>query len=207
MTEHVEWVLQTLQPPVGYCGFFVELGAYDGLNSHTLHFERELGWQGVCIEPTQRAFKKLRVNRKCHTFRAFCGAESSGTTSMELQSTCSRAAWVGWKKKRKRALESNIPQRTLTDILLEANAPAVMDYLSLDVEGSEAEVLHSFDFDAYRFRCVIMEVNKPRVRKGFVPATEQLEAAGYVHVHTFSRNGAVVDYGYTHPDIHPGEGL
>ena len=45
----------------------------------------------------------------------------------------------------------------MTGILDSAGAPNVMDLLSLDVEGSELNVLNGFDFDKYRFKYVLIE--------------------------------------------------
>jgi hypothetical protein len=47
-------------------GFFVELGACDGISlSNTLFFERSLNWNGICIEPEQSMFDQLVRNRTC----------------------------------------------------------------------------------------------------------------------------------------------
>jgi hypothetical protein len=49
-------------------GFFVELGACDGLYlSNSLYFERSLGWKGILIEPNDNYFAQLQRNRACHT--------------------------------------------------------------------------------------------------------------------------------------------
>ena len=40
-------------------------------------------------------------------------------------------------------------------------APSVIDYLSLDVEGHEYEILKDFPFDEYKFRCITVEHNEP----------------------------------------------
>ena len=45
----------------------------------------------------------------------------------------------------------------MTSILDSAGAPNVMDLLSLDVEGSELNVLNGFDFDKYKFKYVLIE--------------------------------------------------
>src|SRR5260370_25666350 len=49
------------------------------------------------------------------------------------------------------------PARTLNSILLEANAPARIDFFSLDVEGAEIEVLKGVDHEAFRFRYMLIE--------------------------------------------------
>ena len=49
--------------------------------------------------------------------------------------------------------------QTLNDILEQANAPAHIDLFSLDVEGSEIEVLKGVDFSKYRFKIICVETN------------------------------------------------
>jgi hypothetical protein len=48
-------------------GYFIELGACDGLYfSNTLFFERNLDWNGICIEPNDNYLEALCKNRKCN---------------------------------------------------------------------------------------------------------------------------------------------
>lgn len=48
-------------------GAFLDIGAYDGvLFSNTCFFERDLGWRGICVEPTPHIFAQLRKNRALH---------------------------------------------------------------------------------------------------------------------------------------------
>ena len=46
---------------------------------------------------------------------------------------------------------------SLAEVLFEFKAPETIDYLSLDIEGSEDEVLGEFTFDKYVFRCATIE--------------------------------------------------
>lgn len=58
-------------------GFFVELGANDGVEqSNTLHFDKFCGWTGVLVEPTPHNFLKCRANRSSlsHIFCCACVA-------------------------------------------------------------------------------------------------------------------------------------
>ena len=60
-------------------GTFVDIGANDGVTiSNTLYFEKELGWNGLAIEPIPVAYEKLKVNRSCHTLNA-CISDREGT--------------------------------------------------------------------------------------------------------------------------------
>jgi len=66
---------------------------------------------------------------------------------------------------------------SLEDLLDKYNSPKIIDYLSIDTEGSEFEILSNFNFDKYQFRVITCEHN-------FQPAKERiyslLTARGYV---------------------------
>jgi hypothetical protein len=47
--------------------------------------------------------------------------------------------------------------RPLNAILIEANAPKAIDFLSLDVEGCELDVLKGIDHNTFRFRYMLVE--------------------------------------------------
>ena len=52
-----------------------------------------------------------------------------------------------------------VPSITLLDVLNYYNAPNNIDYLSLDIEGSEYDVLSSFDFETYNIEIITVEHN------------------------------------------------
>ena len=59
-------------------GVFVDIGANDGITiSNSLYFERELGWNGIAVEPIPSVFDKLQRNRKCTVVHG-CVAPRSG---------------------------------------------------------------------------------------------------------------------------------
>jgi hypothetical protein len=53
----------------------------------------------------------------------------------------------------------------LNELLDRYNAPAKIDYFSLDVEGSEERVISSIDFEKYQFSCLTIERPTPKVNK------------------------------------------
>lgn len=113
------WVLQQIPK-----GFFVDVGAHDGVESSNTYALEKLGWQGLCIEPNPESYQRLINNRKCSLRLAAAGLS------------------VG---------------KTLTDILF--GSPSVIDYLSIDVDGGELDVLHSMDFQKYQVRLITIEHN------------------------------------------------
>ena len=68
---------------------------------------------------------------------------------------------------RKLSSAEKIKTVSLLDLLDQYQAPSFIDYLSVDTEGSEFEVLNSFDFSKYRFGLITVEHN-------FTPMRQQL---------------------------------
>jgi hypothetical protein len=65
---------------------------------------------------------------------------------------------------------------SLMDLLDQQGAPAVIDYLSIDTEGSELAILEGIDWRRYQFRCITVEHNFTEQRQGI---HKLLEAQGY----------------------------
>jgi hypothetical protein len=143
-------------------GYFIELGACDGLYlSNTLFFERELGWNGICIEPNDVYFETLKGNRKCNISNELVSFQSNKMVDFSF---CEAASGiidenVGPFTSKKHFVKK--VTKTLEEVLNSVNAPTVIDYLSLDVEGHEYSILSTFPFDKYKFRCMTVEHNEP----------------------------------------------
>jgi hypothetical protein len=189
-------------------GYFVEAGAGDGLwISNTLLLEKEFGWTGLLIEPT-RAFEALKRNRPdCICENACLAAEYSIVTMVEiydhgqaqiapelagrnlllsrsLNTSRSDLAELSsdWAIAHGQYLKATVP---LAELLRSHSAPKTIDYLSLDVEGAEYEVLRRFPFSEYRFRCLGIERPPPELhalllQHGYVFTQNVGEDAFYV---------------------------
>ena len=179
-----EWALDILNHKKH--GYFVDVGASDGVGlSNTLTMERELGWKGLCIEPNPVFFERLKINRKCAlstdvvdfkngnivTFRvdnnALGGIVADDTdNNIAVRGSPSHIAHErpGW---RPLAMATTMSRETKTlDVLLEnAQAPSIIDFLSLDVEGAETRVLKNFPFDRYVFLTAVIERPQPELEK------------------------------------------
>lgn len=144
-------------------GFFIELGAVDGIEySNTLFFEQTLKWNGLCIEPNPYYSESLKKSRNCIISYDCISDENDKTVNFTL---CEMASGIentaGPFTKGQYYIEKKT--RRLDTLLDEINAPKVIDYLSLDVEGHEFEVLRNFDFSKYMFNCITVEHNEPHV--------------------------------------------
>lgn len=147
--------------------------------------EREFNWTGILSEPARTWEKKLETNRNC-LFDYRCVWTNSGELVMfqEMESgglsgvANELAVFTGSiKPKRKRTY--SVETVSLIDLLEQHGAPNVIDYLSIDTEGSEYEILKSFDFSKYVFNFITCEHNYGIQRELI---NELLSAVGYERV-------------------------
>ena len=156
-------------------GTFVDIGAYDGvLFSNTYFFEKELEWTGICVEPIPDIFKKLEANRACICVQG-CIAEEEGYVSflhIEGDSTSEMLSGIRknydprlWKQidREREILQTHWKEIQVsafdTNKLLKKHDFQKIDFLSLDVEGSEIEVLKSWDLTQYPISIISVENN------------------------------------------------
>lgn len=133
-------------------GFFIELGAFDGLvQSNTAFFEKYKKWTGILIEPSREKYSLCLENRplsKC--FNVACSYENNMQVKFNHENgMCSKVSDSG---------EYECLTRTLEDILDECNVKCSIDFLSLDVEGYELEVLKGLNLEKYRPNYMLIEL-------------------------------------------------
>jgi FkbM family methyltransferase len=153
-------------------GFFLDSGASDGVSvSNTLLLERDYGWRGICVEPNRRLFAELERNRRClclncclydsDTSVDFIEADTLGGIVADYDPSLLNQvkALVG-----EQPTTVERPARSVRSILQTSGAPRIIDYWSLDTEGSELRILRAFPFDEYSFRVLTVEHNWLPVR-------------------------------------------
>lgn len=165
-------------------GYFVELGACDGVKlSNTLFFEKERGWTGICIEPNDTYFNQLKHNRACHKSNDLISSVGDIVVDFAI---CAAASGIADENAGPFTNKTHTVKKvtsTLSRTLDTFNAPPIIDYLSLDVEGHEYSILSTFPFDRYKFRCITVEHNAPHVgpqQQNMI--RELLEKNGYIFV-------------------------
>lgn len=164
-------------------GFFIELGASDGIGlSNTYFFEKALGWNGICIEPNPYYHAALAANRGCN-ISYFCVSDKDDNV-LDF-SVCGHLSGAmvtaGPFTKSKEIIK--VPTKTMRSILKMCSAPSTIDYLSLDVEGHEYEVMKNFPFDEYTINCITVEHNEPHTGPEMqMKIRALLEAHDYVYV-------------------------
>lgn len=151
-------------------GVFADIGGYDGLTgSNTLFFEMFRGWTGILVEPAPTQMRKAQELRRCDCFAYGVAGQARTLEFMEV--TAGYTQMSGFLDSYDANLLAQVrgdPRHTETvhtlqakplgDILSEAGLSQV-DFLSLDVEGGEMDILQNFDFDAFDIEIWSIENN------------------------------------------------
>jgi len=153
-------------------GYFVEFGATNGVDiSNSYLLEAEFGWEGILAEPARHWRDALRENRGC-TIDTDCVWRESGATVAFNEVSRADLSTIDafsdadlWRKARKTGRTYNVRTVSLLDLLDRHKAPRTIDYLSIDTEGSEFEILSAFDFCRYDFRAITVEHNFTPLRE------------------------------------------
>lgn len=149
------WVHQIVFP-FKKRGFYVELGAADGVTGSSCYVLEKIGWQGICVEPCSAFFPALCRNRPKAICENICVGERSGQVRFrEIRGYLSRI--IRQPKYEFHRHERFMPCLTLVDLLAKHGAPPVIDYLAMDCEGSDGWLLNAFDFNAYQILAISME--------------------------------------------------
>jgi FkbM family methyltransferase len=170
----------------GASGFFVEVGANDPhARSQTFHLE-QTGWTGILIEPQPDLAEKLRVNRSAEVFAVACSGPENAGKALTLHvagplSSLDRDRMAPGAVP-ERAID--VPIRTLDSILAESAVRPGFDFLSIDVEGHEIEVLRGFDAAHWRPRLILLEDHVETLAKH-----RALRTMGYRLIRRFENNG------------------
>ncbi len=193
-------VLQKIKPGIG--GFFVELGANDGIRqSNSYLLQKKFLWGGVLIEPNPARFEECVDNRaSSENISIYCAAcvpfafdqefvkmrnSDLMTVALGLDRPLDESnshAKLGSQFLRHSSLSYTFfaTARTLTDILIEAAAPSDIDFLSLDVEGNELAVLKGLDFSRYSPQWILVESREKSI-------SDYLNSNNYELFHVFEK--------------------
>lgn len=153
-------------------GYFVEFGAADGLvASNTYLLEKCFGWSGILAEPAKCWHKMLANNRNVNIDISCVWGGTGAILKFneapiaELSTLSEFSSSDGHHKSRKKGRSYEVKTISLMDLLKKYNSPQIIDYLSLDTEGSEFEILSRFDFTKYKFRVITCEHNFTPMRE------------------------------------------
>lgn len=145
-------------------GFFVEFGATNGVDfNNTWLLEKEYEWNGILVEPAKFFHESLKKNRSCHIDYGCVWSTSNSFINFFEDKAPSLSTINKFKNfdshKREQSKIYQIETISLSDLLKKYNAPKKIEYLSIDTEGSEFEILNNFNFNKYEFKIITCEHN------------------------------------------------
>jgi FkbM family methyltransferase len=151
-----------------YKGVCVEVGAYDGVTaSNTYYFEKK-GWRALCIEPTEHKFNICKKYRK--EAIQCCAGNDTKDSQFTIYHIHDNTGAISSLVPDDRLIASHkhlitgvttqkIKVRTLTSILDEFNYPVNIDFISIDTENTELDVLKGLDLGKYQVKMFVVENN------------------------------------------------
>ncbi len=172
-------------------GFFVDIGAHDGVTiSNSLFFEKFNSWQGICIEPNPNVFFKLEANRKSTNINACIGDDNKKVRFTQIEGYSEMLSGItgnyhlkhlqrideDLSKKGGKRTEIDVDMITLDSI--EGLKNRKIDFVSIDTEGNEFEILKSINFKALDITALVIENNYRDLR-----LREYLEPLGFSMIH------------------------
>lgn len=170
-------------------GFYVDIGAGHPVYDNVSFAFYLAGWRGITAEPNPALAALGRAVRpRDHLFEGLCGA-AAGEATLYLQrefhglsTTIAEHAQSAEKETGRTPEAVTLPMTTLA-ALCEQHAPPVFEFLKVDVEGAEADVLRGADFSKHRPKVIVVEAIKPL---SLAPAWDEwepmLRRQGYAHV-------------------------
>lgn len=153
-------------------GFFVEFGATNGVTlSNSCLLEKSYGWNGILAEPAKCWHAELKANRNC-IVETKCVWRKSGellefneVAAQELSTINIFSGADGRTENRRYGNVYMVETISLNDLLDRHGAPKEIDYLSVDTEGSELNILSNFNFSKYEINLITVEHNYTKERE------------------------------------------
>ena len=162
--------------------YFVEIGANDGKYlSNTFTLENTFGWNGLLSEVNSSLTHTLFLNRPKSKIDVRAVDEISGIKKAFNQSKNSEySALEGVSLHTDQFIDSIsevVETVNLTDLLEEFKSPKCIDFLSIDTEGNEFDILKGLNFNLFKFNYIAVEVSRNQEE-----ITEILGSNGYVRI-------------------------
>jgi FkbM family methyltransferase len=195
-SQHKQDMLLELSVFKGYKnGFFIDIGAHDGVTiNNTLYFEKYNNWSGINIEPIKKVYDKLVVNRP-NSININCAISNNDGTAEFLSNDGYTEMLSGLKDnfdprhlERLQKENNQMGSTTQTITVITKKLETICDeyninhinYLSIDVEGAEFEVIKSINFDKIFIDIIEFENNYDDTSG---PIIQYLENKNYIIIH------------------------
>lgn len=172
-------------------GFFVDFGATDGITiNNSVLLEKDYGWSGIVSEPNPFYHENLSKNRGCNISHKCVYSKSNDFVDFLCVDAPDISTIDGYGlhdehfTNRKNNQKIKVQTVSLYDLLEEYNSPTHIDYLSIDTEGSEYQILKSFMETNKKYNIGLITVEHNWVEDARNNIFDLLTINGYERVHT-----------------------
>ena len=144
-------------------GYYIDIGCADGEKiSNTFLLDKHYNWSGLAIDINARNM----INRTCNVFKGLVYDEEKvvefvkADFNLDFSGIKDHLTNIFRLKDRTKTSPIEKHQTIVTQKVFDAyNVPQYIDFLSLDVEGSELNVLKGIDFNKHIFKIIMIEHN------------------------------------------------
>ena len=167
-------------------GFYIDVGAGHPVYDNVSFLFYLNGWRGISVEPNPSLAALERAVRPSDVLYEGLAGDAPGEATLYLQrefhglsTTIPEQAQIAEKELGQSAEPLRRPVTTL-GLLCAGHAPTQIDFLKIDVEGAETEVLRGADFARFRPKVIVIEAYKPiTMEPAYTEWEPLLSAHGY----------------------------
>lgn len=149
-------------------GVYVDIGCWDPVRASNSYYFYLRGWKGICIDPNPKMQELFAKKRKSDIFiNNAVGIGNKILTYYMLEDKLSSMNTLDYSFIQQHNLENKIVEKkdvetvSLQNILKKhIKAGEIIDFLDVDVEGFDLEVLQSNDWEKFRPRIILVESDK-----------------------------------------------
>lgn len=153
-------------------GFFIDIGAHDGVTiSNSLFFEKYRDWKGICIEPNPVVYNQLQKNRSSVNLNVCIGNSNKIVNFTQILGYSEMLSGVTstYDKRHLDRINSEVSQKggeiksidvqMLRLDAIEGILDKKIDFVSIDTEGNEIDIIKSIDFEKIFIKVLVVENN------------------------------------------------
>jgi FkbM family methyltransferase len=150
-------------------GFFVDIGAHDGISINNTKLLEDLGWDGICIEPHPKVFQRLLLNRNCKKVNCAVWDKDTKVKFLALTGPTEMLSGIyeSYDPKHYQRIQFELQRDGGTSEIIEIDALKFesivtnekIDFMSIDTEGSELQILERIDYNKYDIELICVENN------------------------------------------------
>lgn len=167
-------------------GFYIDVGAFDGLHANYTKYFEDIGWQGIAIDPHPTSFSKLESNRTC-TKENIVISDHDGESEFNWSDSAPMTSRVDLSGKKARihnqddVIKTILPCMTITS-LCEKYSVRHVDFLKIDAEGHDWAIINGIDFSKITISFIVLEVWENHEKEKYKLSIEKLLNAGFTNI-------------------------